>query len=524
MKNNMLTKDEVRHIADLANLSLSEEELDKYTQQLTGVLEYMEILQEVDTENVVPTYQVLDGTTNVFREDNIKSCLRQDEALSQSKNNQEGFFYTKNVFDNIKAPSILIKKNERKTVDKYNAVLTLAEKGGKVGHKDLFVTKGVETTAGSRVLEGYIPQYNSTVVSNFESAGFKTKYKLNEDAWGHGASGENSDFGATKNPWNVSKVPGGSSSGSAVVTAIGDVDVATATDTCGSIRMPSAYCNVCGIKPTYGAVSRYGVIAFASSLDCPGILSRSVSNLRKYFGLIYAKDSSDATSQSKSRGKVMKPRKGVIGIPKEFLGEGIDGEIKEIFLKAVEVFKKAGFSVKEISIPHTKYGIAAYYIIAPTETASNLSRYDGVRFGNDRNYFGAEAKRRIMLGTFSSSAGYADRYYEKAARVRTLIIQDLESVYNDVDVILAPVSPIPPFNLGEKTGDPLQLYMMDIYNAPASLSGTPSLAIPCGFTKNKLPVGMQIMGPRWSENRLFDLGEMYQEKTGWHELMPKREK
>ncbi|KKQ97792.1 MAG: Glutamyl-tRNA(Gln) amidotransferase subunit A [Candidatus Woesebacteria bacterium GW2011_GWB1_39_12] len=520
MKKDILSKDQIKHIAKLANLSLDDKELQIYTRQLASVLNYMEILQEVDTKHVPPTYQVLDRTTNIYREDVVGECFSQKEAISQGKKIYEGFFTTRNVFEEARVGNRTLEPSQRKVNDKYNAILTTADPKGVVGHKDLFMTKGIETTAGSRVLEGYIPQYNSTVVSNFEKAGLKTKYKLNQDAWGHGSSGENSDFGPTKNPWNTKKVAGGSSSGSVVVVATGKVDVATATDTCGSIRMPSSYCNVCGIKPTYGAVSRYGVIAFASSLDCPGVLSNSVENLQKYFDLISAKDSRDATSQSESREKKMGKLKRIIGVPMEFLGEGIDSEVKKIFLKAVEIFKKANYKIIDVSLPHTKYGIAAYYILAPTETASNLARYDGVRYGNDRSYFGPEAKRRIMLGTFVSSAGYTDRYYEKAARIRTLIIRDLEKAYDIVDAILAPVSPIPPFNIGEKVDDPLQLYLMDIYAAPASLSGTPSLAIPCGFTKDELPVGMQIMGPRWSEEMLFELGEEYQKATQWHKFRP----
>ena len=520
MKKNILTKDQIKHVAKLANLSLDEKELQVYTEQLASVLNYMEVLQEVDTKNVPPTYQVLDGTTNVFREDKIKNSFSQKDALIQSKVTYEGYFLTKNVFEGKETSSKALTHRKRKVIDKYNAILSLADPRGNIGHKDLFVTKGIETTAGSRVLEGFIPQYDSSVVYDFKEAGYATKYKLNQDAWGHGASGENSDFGPTKNPWNSNKVAGGSSSGSAVVVATRKVDVATATDTCGSIRMPSSYNNVCGIKPTYGAVSRYGVIAFASSLDCPGLLSDSVRNLRKYFKVINKKDPFDATSQSKNRGQNLGRQKGIIWIPIEFLGEGIDSEIKEIFMQAVETFRKANFKVRKVSLPHTKYGIAAYYIIAPTETASNLARYDGVRYGNDRGYFGPEAKRRIMLGTFASSAGYTGRYYEKAARVRTLFIRDLEKAYKKVDAILAPVSPIPPFDIGEKSGDPLELYLMDIYAAPASLSGTPSLSIPCGFTKTNLPVGMQIMGPRWSEEILFDLGEQYQKLTDWHKREP----
>jgi len=522
MKNKTIIKpDQVRHIAKLANLSLSDKELNMYTKQISDVLSYMDILEEVDTKNVEPTYQLLDASFNIFREDIIKNSLTQEEALQSTNNSYRGYFMTDNVFMKQKHTTGKLDNKKRDIIDKFNAILTIADKNGKVGHKDLFITKGIETSAGSKVLEGYIPQYNSTVVESLNKVGLYTKYKLNQDAWGHGASGENSDFGPTKNPWNLKKVPGGSSSGSGVVVATGDVEVATATDTCGSVRMPASYCNVCGLKPTYGAVSRFGVIAFASSLDCPSIISNSVINLRKYFKFVNNRDNMDATTHSEKRDKIILSKKRVIGLPKEFLENGIDPEIKNIFLSAVKQLSKKSYKIVNVSLPHAKYAIAAYYIIAPTETSSNLSRYDGIRYGKGREYFGPEAKRRIMLGTYSSSAGYADKYYEKAARVRTLIIKDMNNAFKKVDAILAPVSPVKPYNLGEKVNDPMKLYLMDIYSAPASLSGLPALAVPSGFTKNDLPVGIQIIGPRWSEEMLFEVGELYQKLTRWHIKKPK---
>ncbi|OGM56279.1 hypothetical protein A3F62_03465 [Candidatus Woesebacteria bacterium RIFCSPHIGHO2_12_FULL_44_11] len=516
-----LKKSDVEHVAKLANLTLSQKELTQYTKQLEAVLDYMDVLNELDTSAVEPTYQILDDTKNIFREDKVQSSLTQDDALSSAKDTYNGFFVAADVFGSKKEKNIPEKATSRIKLDQYNAILTKANPEGNLGHKDLFVTKGIETTAGSRVLAGYLPQYDGTVVKLLKDAGYVTKYKLNQDAWGHGASGENSDFGPTKNPWDMSKVSGGSSSGSAVAVATGVVELATATDTCGSVRMPASYTNVCGIKPTYGAVSRYGVIAFASSLDCPSLISSTVTKLRKYFQIIYKGDPLDATSQSKARSEHVDKKVKKLGIPREFISEGIDKETREIFLKATEIYKSLGYEIVDISLPHTKYGVAAYYIIAPTETASNLSRYDGVRYGHPRSFFGPEAKRRIMLGTFASSAGYVGRYYEKAARARTLIKSDLAKAFEKVDAIVAPVSPIPPYDIGEKVNDPLQLYLMDVYAAPASLSGVPSLALPCGFTNSGLPTGMQIFGPRWSEGALFDLGEKYQAKTDWHKKKPK---
>ena len=300
-----------------------------------------------------------------------------------------------------------------------------------------------------------------------------------------------------------------------------DVEVATGTDTCGSIRMPSNYTNICGIKPTYGALSRYGVIAFASSLDCPGLFARSVAKLKTVFSQVVGFDSKDPTSQSQARNKITSKKIKTIGLPQEFFTQGLNSEIKNLIKAAAKLLEDKGYLLKTVSLPHSAYGIAAYYLIAPTETCSNLARYDGVRYGQGRSDFGPEAKRRIMLGSFAASAGYAARYYAKAAKIRTLIIQDFDRAFKEVDVMMAPVAPTPPFKIGEKTDNPLEMYLSDIYAAPASLAGLPCLAIPCGFSKNKLPVGMQLIGPRWSEPALFELGEEYQKITNWHLKKPK---
>jgi aspartyl-tRNA(Asn)/glutamyl-tRNA(Gln) amidotransferase subunit A len=519
-KGKLITKEEVLHIAQLANLTLSGGEVKLYTKQLKDVLGYIEKLAEVDTSNVVPTYQTLDGTTNVFRDDQIGKGLTQDEALSQAVRKFNGYFVARHVFSKGKNEQVFLSKvNKRKANDEYNAVLTKVDEKGSVGYKDLFMTKGVETTAGSAVLEGYHAQFSSTIVKRLERRGYKTKVKLNQDAWGHGGSGENSDYGPTKNPWDITRVPGGSSSGSAVAVAAGIVGFATGTDTGGSVRLPASYTNTTGIKPTYGALSRYGVIAFASSLDCPGIIGKSVSEVRKYFEMVSGSDGKDATSQSNI--KDMRIRKiGTLGLVKEFMGEGLDKEIASLVKKAARVFERKGYKIKEVSLPNSEYSVAVYYIIAPTETSSNLARYDGIRYGHKRDYFGAEAKRRIMLGTFTSSSGYADKYYEQAARVRTLIIKDFSNTLKEVDALLTPVAATSAFKIGEKVDDPLQMYLMDALTIPASLAGLPGLALPCGFTESGLPVGMQIIGTRWSERFLFDIGEEYQKLTDWHKRKP----
>ena len=503
--------DLVRHIAQLANLPLTDKEVEIFRPQLEQILCYVDKLAKVDTAGVEPTFQVLDNTCNIWREDKVSGhCLTQKEALSQAATTHQGYFVADNVFGGKKVR--LPKKITRPILDKYNSVLTKVDPQGNLGHKDLFCTKGIETTAGAKVLNGYLPQYSATVVEQLARIGYKLKFKLNQDAWGHGSSGENSDFGPTKNPWDLSRVAGGSSSGSAVAVATCEVEIATGTDTCGSIRMPANFCNICGLKPTYGALSRYGVIAFASSLDCPSLFARSVTKLKEVFNKIAVSDSHDATSQSQARNKAVKKIK-TIGLVKEFVNN-------KLILAGAKLLETQGVKLRNVSLPHANYGIAAYYLIAPTETCSNLALYDGVRFGHDRSNFGPEAKRRIMLGSFAASAGYAAKYYAKAAKIRSLIINDFAKVFQDVDAVLAPVSPTPAFKLGKNMADPLAMYLEDIYAAPASLAGLPSLALPCGFTQNKLPVGMQLIWPRWIENGLFQLGEQFQKITNYHLQRP----
>jgi len=375
--------------------------------------------------------------------------------------------------------------------------------GVTVIYKDMFLTKGIRTTAASRVLEDYVPAYSATVVKRLEKAGCITLGKANQDAWAHGSSGENSDFGPTKNPWNKKLVPGGSSSGSAASLAADFSLISTGTDTCGSIRLPANYCGVLGLKPTYGSVSRFGVIAMASSLDSIGHFGRVVSDVRKVFEVTRGIDGYDSTLSSLHKPYQPKSKGLKIGLPKEFLGEGLEDEVRNSVLEAAKTFEKMGNEIVEISLPHTKYGIAVYYIIQPAEVSSNLSRYDGVRYGKGRSFFGDEAKRRIMLGSYVLSAGYYDAYYLKAMKVRSVIIEEVDRAFEDVDLILAPVAPSLPFKLGEKVNDPLKMYLTDIYAATANLCGIPSLAVPSGFNKDNLPLGFQIMGPKFSEELLF---------------------
>ena len=385
--------------------------------------------------------------------------------------------------------------------------------GVTVAHKDLFLTKGIRTTASSKVLESYVPAYSATVVDRLEEAGCILLGKTNCDAWAHGASGENSDFGPAKNPWNKDFVPGGSSSGSAAAVSADLTLIATGTDTGGSIRQPANFCGVVGFKPTYGAVSRYGIVAMASSLDCVGHITKSVEDAERVFGVTRGEDYRDSTVKNSKL--EIKNSKLKLGIPKEYFVEGIDKEVERSVLEAVKVFKKQNVEIREISLPHTKYAISVYYIIQPAEVSSNLGRYDGIRYGNDRGSFGDEAKRRIMLGTYVLSAGYYDAYYLQAQKVRTQVIEDFNKAFLEVDAIIAPVSPTPPFKLGEKADSPLEMYLADIFTVAANVAGIPGIAIPSGLTKSGLPLGFQLLGPRFSETCLFELGKLYQQSSVW---------
>jgi len=382
--------------------------------------------------------------------------------------------------------------------------------------KDNFCTKGIKTTAGSKVLADFIPVYDATVVAKLKKAGAIIIGKANMDAWAHGSSGENSDFGPTKNPYDKERVSGGSSSGSAVSVATNMALAATGSDTGGSIRLPASFCHVVGLKPTYGRVSRYGVIAMASSLDAIGHFTKTVEDSALILKITAGHDDFDATTPKifvpdyeKNLGKSIKGLK--LGFPKEYFNTGLNEEIRKKINESLEQFKKLGVEVKEVSLPHTEYALAAYYIIQPSEVSSNLARYDGLRFGFGRENFGDEAKRRIMLGTYTLSSGYYEAYYLKAMQTRTLIKKDFDEVFKKVDVLLTPVSPTLPFKIGEKATDPLQMYLSDIFTVTANLAGLPGLAIP-NDKVNNLPVGFQILGPQFSEEKLFQVGYQYEQK------------
>jgi aspartyl-tRNA(Asn)/glutamyl-tRNA(Gln) amidotransferase subunit A len=393
--------------------------------------------------------------------------------------------------------------------------------------KDVMVTRGVRSTAGSKILENYIPPYDCTAVARLEAAGAIVLGKTNCDEFAMGSSNENSAYGPVRNPRDKSRVPGGSSGGSAAVVAAGTAVASLGSDTGGSIRQPAAFCGVVGMMPTYGRVSRYGLIAFASSLDHIGPLTKTVKDAAMVLHEIAGRDPMDSTSAEVSvpdyTKSIGQPVKGLrLGVPKEYFAEGLDPEIREAVEAAIAKLKAAGCEIVPISMPHTKYAIPTYYIVATAEASSNLARFDGVRYGyrardgvknlstmyrrtRDEG-FGPEVKRRIMLGTYALSAGYYDAYYLKAQRVRTLLTRDFEEAFTKVDAIVTPTTPTPAFKLGEKSDDPLAMYLNDIYTVTADLVGVPGISVPCGYTKAKLPIGFQVLGKHFDESTVFRVG------------------
>lgn len=382
--------------------------------------------------------------------------------------------------------------------------------GVPVALKDMYLTKGIRTTAGAKLLEEYVPPYSASVVEKLEEAGAVIVGKTNQDAWAHGASGENSDFGPSLNPSNEEYVPGGSSSGSAVAVAAGMVPLAMGTDTGGSIRQPANFVGVVGFKPSYGRVSRYGVIAMASSLDSMGHFTNSVEDAALVLGVTAGADERDATTRAARKyefeGFSKKGLEGVrVGIAREYVEAIADEEIKENFEKVKSKLERLGATLVDVTLPHTKDAIAVYYILQPAEVSSNLARFDGVRYGKGRDSFGKEAKRRIVVGSYTLSSGYYDAYYRQALRVRTLVKQDFERAFEKVDALVTPVSPTTAFKLGEKTSDPLAMYMADALTVPVNLAGLPAIAIPSGKTKGGLPMGVQVIGRYMDEERMLPI-------------------
>lgn len=430
---------------------------------------------------------------------------------------------------------------QAKVVD---AKIAKGEKVGKLagiplGPKDIYLTEGIPTTCASKILEGYIPPYNGTVMSRMLAEDAVILGKVNLDEFAMGSSTENSAYKKTRNPWNLDCVPGGSSGGSSAAVAADLCAASLGTDTGGSIRQPAALCGIVGLKPTYGRVSRYGVIAFASSLDQMGPMTKDVEDCAILMNVMAGHDPHDSTSL-----EIPVPdytsflNKGVrglkIGLPKEYFAEGISPEIATAVREAVKKLESLGATVHEVSLPNTDYASAAYYIIAPAEASSNLARYDGIRYGKripgadlSRLYeqtrskgFGREVQRRIMLGTYVLSAGYYDAYYRKAQKARTVILNDFTEVFKKVDILATPTTPTTAFKIGEKTSDPIQMYLSDICTIPVNMAGLPGMSLPCGLDSKGLPIGLQLIGKPFDEGALIQAGHAYEQATSWHRQKP----
>jgi aspartyl-tRNA(Asn)/glutamyl-tRNA(Gln) amidotransferase subunit A len=409
-----------------------------------------------------------------------------------------------------------------------------------LAHKDIFCTKGWRTSCGSKMLENFVSPYDAHVVERLGAAGMVLLGKLNMDEFAMGSSNETSHFGPVKNPWDTARVPGGSSGGSAAAIAARLAPAATGTDTGGSIRQPAALCGLTGLKPTYGVVSRYGMIAFASSLDQGGPMAKSASDCALLLGAMAGFDPRDSTSLERPAEDyardLAKPLAGLrIGLPKEFFGEGMDDDVRAAVDAALAEYRKLGATMVEVSLPNSGLSVPAYYVIAPAEASSNLSRFDGVRYGyrapeygdlNDMysktraQGFGAEVRRRILIGTYVLSHGYYDAYYLKAQKIRRLIAADFTEAFKACDVIMGPTSPSVAFAFGAKSADPVQMYLSDIYTISTNLAGLPGMSIPCGFGAGGMPVGMQLIGPWFGEARMLQAAHQYQLATDWHTRMP----
>lgn len=406
--------------------------------------------------------------------------------------------------------------------------------------KDIICTKGIRTTCGSKILAHFIPPYDSTVALKLKKAGSILLGKTNMDEFAMGSSNENSAFGPTRNPWNLNYIPGGSSGGSAAAVVADECIAAIGSDTGGSIRQPASYCGVAGLKPTYGRVSRFGLVAFASSFDQIGPITKDVTDAALLLNVVAGYDQRDSTSVPKEvpdfTQNLVQGLEGItVGIPREYFLEGLDPEVERAVKDAIKTLETLGGRSIEVSLPHTEYGVAAYYIIAPAEASSNLARYDGVKYGHrDRDGrtlmemyrksrsegFGAEVKRRIMLGTYALSAGYYEAYYKKALQVRTLIREDFIKAFKQCQVLATPVAPTAAFPLGEKVDDPLQMYLSDVFTLPASLAGIPGISVPCGFTSQGLPIGLQILAPHFEEGLALKVAYNFEQNTDFHLKRP----
>ncbi len=456
---------------------------------------------------------------------------------------EDVFNRIENIEEKLRAYITLTKENALKQAEIAEKMIAKREMtpitGIPLAIKDNICTEGIRTTCASKILENFIPPYDATVIKLLKQAGAIILGKTNMDEFAMGSSTENSAMHITHNPWKLDCVPGGSSGGSAVAVAADECICALGSDTGGSIRQPASFCGVVGLKPSYGVVSRFGLVAFASSLDQIGPLSKDVTDAAILLSIIAGHDHFDSTSAPIDRqdytSGLKEEIKGIrVGMPKEYFIEGMDKQVAETVKEAIEIMASLGAEIIDVSLPHTEYAVTAYYIIAPAEASSNLARYDGVRYGlredakelidmyckSRSSGFGDEVKRRIMLGTYALSAGYYEAYYKKASQVRTLIKQDFLEAFKICDTIVTPVSPTPAFKIGEKIDDPLKMYLSDIFTNPINLAGLPSISLPCGFSKDGLPIGMQLIGPYFSEKTLLKVAYNFEQAIGIYNRKP----
>jgi aspartyl-tRNA(Asn)/glutamyl-tRNA(Gln) amidotransferase subunit A len=469
----------------------------------------------------------------------------QDREISVTDLVEESYKRIAAVEQKVRAFLTLDEEGARKKANELDQKLNSGEETGllfglPIGLKDNIVTKGLRTTCASKILANFDPIYDATVVQKLHTAETVTIGKLNMDEFAMGSSNENSGFHPTKNPWNIEYVPGGSSGGSAAAVAAGEVLFSLGSDTGGSIRQPAAYCGVVGLKPTYGRISRFGLVAFASSLDQIGPITKSVEDNAYLLQAISGHDEMDATSANVATADYVAALTGDvkglrIAVPKEYLGEGVSEEVRQSVLQALQVLEGLGATWEEVSLPHSKYALATYYLLSSSEASANLARFDGVRYGMRSDNasslielykqtrsegFGDEVKRRIMLGTFALSSGYYDAYYKKAQQVRTLIKQDFENVFANYDVIIGPTTPTPAFKIGEKVNDPLTMYANDILTIPVNLAGVPAISVPCGFGANGMPLGLQIIGKHFDEATVYRTAHAFEQATEHHKKRP----
>jgi len=483
---------------------------------------------------------MIDRSVRTIRDDVASGRLSAVEVCRASLDRIESVNPTLNAFNHIAAERALARAAE---VDRARAAgITLGPLAGvPVALKDNLCVRGMRTTASSRILDHFVPPYDATVVQRLETAGAVVVGKTNCDEFAMGSSNENSAYGPVRNPWATDRTPGGSSGGSAAAVASRSTPAALGSDTGGSIRQPASFCGVVGLKPTYGRVSRYGLLAFASSLDQIGPITRTAADAAVMLGVLAGPDPCDATASRQPVADYTSALTGDIkglrvGVPRAFVTDGVGEGVRRAFDEALDRLKREGAALVDVDLPHARYAIPVYYLVATAEASSNLARYDGVRYGHRAKGkeqlslkemysrtrdegFGAEVKRRIMLGTYVLSAGYYDAFYLKAQQVRTLLRQDYDAAFERVDVVAMPTSPTPPFRLGEKTDDPLQMYLADVFTVSANLAGLPAISVPCGFS-DQLPIGLQLTGRLFDESTLLRVADAYQRVTDWHTRAP----